>query len=59
MDRKKIAFVHRSMVMGGAESALVELLKAIDYTRYEVTVWLQDDKGELYSQLDPRAQSSV
>ena len=56
MDRKKIAFVHHAMVMGGAEKAFIELLKSIDYTRYEVTVWLENDRGELHSQLDPRVE---
>ena len=56
MEKKKIAIIHESMVTGGVEKALIHLLKYLDYTKYEVTVWLKDDKGPLRNQMDPRAE---
>ena len=51
---KKIAFVMDSMDVGGIEKALIELLKAFDYKKYEVTIWLKDNKGSMTTLLDPR-----
>ena len=44
------------MVVGGIEKALIELLKAVDYEQYEVTVWLKDNRGIMTPLLDPRAK---
>ena len=41
------------MVMGGAEKALLNLLEHLDYSRYDVTLWLKDRTGELLSQVNP------
>ena len=53
---KKIAFIHEALVVGGAEKALINLLHYLDYNQYEVTLWLKDDQGELFSQVDPRVR---
>jgi len=37
---KKILFIMPSLIGGGAENALIKYLKAIDYTKYEVTLLL-------------------
>lgn len=49
---KKIAFVFTNMVIGGAEKALVELLKRIDYTNYEVTIYTLKETDIMHYYLD-------
>lgn len=53
---KKIAFIHGTLVTGGAEKALINLLRFLDYNQYDVTLWLKDDQGELLSQVDPHVR---
>lgn len=54
VKRKTVAIVMDTMSTGGVEKALVELLKAFDYRRYDVTLWLKDFSGPLQASLDPR-----
>lgn len=50
--KKSIAFVMDTMAVGGVEKALIELLKAFDYSQYDVTLWLRDANGPLQNQID-------
>jgi len=43
---KKILFVAHSLGLGGIETALISLLKNIDYKKYDVTLILEEKKGE-------------
>ncbi|MBE6568740.1 MAG: glycosyltransferase [Ruminococcaceae bacterium] len=46
MDTKrKIAFVMGPLIVGGVEKAIIELLQHIDYSRYDVTLYLENDSG--------------
>ena len=38
---------------GGAEKALINMLRFLDYDKYDVTLWVKDDHGELTPQVDP------
>lgn len=40
MSKKSIAFVMGQMVLGGAERALINMLKFFDYNHYQVTLWI-------------------
>lgn len=42
---KKILFTANSMCFGGIEKALINILKNIDYSKYDVTLILQDKNG--------------
>ncbi|MBR5126509.1 MAG: glycosyltransferase [Oscillospiraceae bacterium] len=54
---KKIAIVAGQLVVGGVERALISFLQEIDYSKYEVTLWLQNSKeGALLSMIDPRVR---
>ena len=44
---KKIAILNYNMECGGTEKALLALLKAIDYSNYDVTLYLLYKKGPL------------
>ena len=49
---KKIAIVFTNMVVGGAEKALTELLKRIDFSKYEVTVYTLKETEITHQYLD-------
>lgn len=44
--KKKILFIMPSMFIGGAERSLLGLLEAIDYTQYDVSLFLYRYEGE-------------
>lgn len=48
---KKIFITAHSLEIGGIEKALINLLKRLDYTKYEVTLILEKKEGTLYSLL--------
>ena len=48
---KKILFVMNTMGRAGAENALLELLKRIDKTKYEVSLYVLTGQGELISEV--------
>ena len=54
MNKKKIAIIHDSMNMGGTEKALIYMLEGFDYDRYDVTLWLLNNKGPLQDEIDSR-----
>ena len=52
--KQQIAIVHGPLVVGGAEKALINMLRFFDYSRYDVTLWLKDNTGLMEPQVDPR-----
>lgn len=53
-NKRRIAFVSNTMCVGGVERVLLELLKFLDYDRYEVTLYLRSAEGELLPEVDRR-----
>lgn len=51
--KKKIAIVFNRMVVGGAEKVLINLLKEIDTTKYDVTLFTYNDKGAYFADIPP------
>lgn len=51
MEKKKILIFNYFMYIGGAERALLGLLNAIDYTKYEVDLFLAMHVGEFMSMI--------
>ena len=45
--RPRILFVMHYLEIGGAETALIGLLNAIDYSRYDVDLFLHSHRGEM------------
>lgn len=43
MSKIKILFVHSKLVCGGAEQALFDLISLLDKTKFDVTVFVQND----------------
>ena len=53
---KKIAFVMNEIDVGGVSNALIECLARLNYTKYEVTVWVNAGKGDIQSELCPQVK---
>lgn len=51
LDKKKILFNMYSLEIGGAEKSLISILNTIDYSKYEVDLFLYEKKGELIKQI--------
>lgn len=49
---KRILFLSESLNVGGAEKALVSMLKLLDYTKYDVTLCLISESGSFVKELD-------
>lgn len=48
---KKILFTAHSLGLGGIETSLVSLLKNIDYSKYNITLLLEEAKGDFFSEI--------
>lgn len=57
--KKKIAIVTESMIMGGVEKSLIELLNVFDYDKYEVTLFLKNREGSLLTSINPNVVVNV
>lgn len=55
----KILFRHRSMEMGGVEKVLLSLLNNLDQSKFEMTVLLSLDQGELRNDFPTHVKKSV
>ena len=51
MSKKKILFNMYNLEIGGAEKSLLSILNVIDYSRYDVDLFLYEHNGELIKQL--------
>ncbi len=49
--KPRILFVMHYLELGGAEKSLVGLLRAIDYSRFDVDLFLYSHRGELMREI--------
>ena len=49
--KKKVLFASKNMEIGGMEKALLALLNSFDFNQYEVTLILEEKKGELLKKI--------
>ncbi|MEW4225660.1 glycosyltransferase [Rossellomorea marisflavi] len=54
--KKKIAFVIPSLGVGGAEKSLIELIKNIDFNKYQIDLILFNTDGILTKEIDEHVQ---
>ena len=47
MSKKRIFISMHYMELGGAESSLIGLLQALDYSKYEVDLFIHSHQGEM------------
>ena len=50
-NKKRIFIYHYSMELGGIERSLIDLLKAIDYSKYDIDLFLVKHEGELFHEI--------
>lgn len=55
-DKIKILFRHRSMEMGGVEKVLLSILNNLDREKFDCTVLLNLNQGELRDQIPPHVK---
>ena len=53
-NKKDLLFADKNLEIGGIESAQVNLIKKIDFNKYNVTLILEEKRGELLNDLDSR-----
>lgn len=49
--KKKLLFINGHLNVGGVERSLVDLLRNIDYNKYDIDLLLLEDKGDYLSQI--------
>lgn len=54
MMKKKILFVNGHMKYGGVERSLLDILRNINYEKYDVDLLLLEGKGEYYEDIPPQ-----
>lgn len=58
-NKYKIAFVSDTLIVGGVEKALIELLCKFDYDKYDVSLWLKNSDGEWVSKVDEHVDIKI
>lgn len=54
MNKQKLIFVIPHLTIGGVQKSLISALKAIDYDKYDVTLYLRKNRTELLPFVDKR-----
>ena len=57
--KKKVLFLTTQFNHGGVERSLIEVCKALDFSKYDVTLFLRNDKTELVSILPDKVKVIV
>lgn len=52
--KRRILFIHNNLGVGGAEGALIEVLNHLDYSRYDVTLFLLYRTGDFIDRVPPQ-----
>ena len=50
--KKKLVFIIEQLTQGGAEIALISLLNNLDYSKYDVDLFLVYHRGELFNSIN-------
>lgn len=59
MDKKSLLIVVPHLTIGGVQKTLISALKALDYNKYDVTVYLRKNRTNLIEFVDKRADVIV
>ena len=52
--KKKLLIVAHHMTIGGVQKSLISALKALDYNKYDVTLYLRKNRTDLLPFIDER-----
>lgn len=58
-DKKKVLIVAHHLTVGGVQKSLISALKAIDYEKYDVTLYLRKNRLDLLPLVDERVKVIV
>lgn len=53
-EKKKVLIVAHHLTVGGAQKSMVNALKAIDYKKYDVTLYVRKNRLDILDQIDNR-----
>ena len=53
-EKKKLLIAVHQLNVGGVQKSLLSALRALDYDRFDVTLYVRKDRCELLGQVDPR-----
>lgn len=56
---KKVMIVHNKMVIGGVERVLLSLLNNIDYSEFQIDLYLKESGGEFIDELSPKVNKYI
>ena len=59
MAKQKLLIAVHQMNMGGVQKSLLCALRALDYDRYDVTLYVRKNRCDLLKQADPRVNRIV
>ena len=59
MEKQKLLIAVHQMNMGGVQKSLLCALRALDYDRYDVTLYVRKNRGNLLEQADPRVNRII
>lgn len=59
MEKQKLLIAVHQMNMGGVQKSLLCALRALDYDRYDVTLYVRKNRCDLLEQADPRVNRII
>lgn len=59
MEKKKVLFVVHHLTIGGAQKSMISALKAIDYNKNDVTLYVRKKRLDLLSEIDEHVKVIV
>lgn len=59
MEKQKMLIAVHQMNMGGVQKSLLCALRALDYNRYDVTLYVRKNRCDLLEQADPRVNRII
>lgn len=59
MEKKKVLFVVHHLTIGGAQKSFITALRFIDYSKYDVTVYIRKNRLDILPEVDKRVKVIV
>lgn len=59
MEKKKVLFVIHQLNYGGVQKALLSVLNAVDYDRYDVTLYVRKARLDLLPEINPKVSEII
>jgi len=59
MSKRKVLIVVHQLNLGGVQKAVLSALDAIDYSQYEVTLYIRKNRIDLLDQVNPNVSKII